>query len=75
MWKFIPKSWLLPVAKYVLGLLYARLHEAVDKISDADIEKAVDVVNKKIGGNKKFEYETIHLAVDATQKLLDIIKL
>lgn len=74
-WKLIPKTVLIAIAKFVLGKLFAVLHEDVDRIGEIEIQKAVDAVNAKIGGNKRFESACIHKVVQATQFLLDEIKI
>lgn len=74
-WKIIPKSILIAIAKYVLGLLFKTIHDDIDKIGEPEIQKAVDAVNSRIGGNKRFESACIHKVVQATQFLLDEIKI
>ena len=75
MFKIIPKSVLISIAKYVLQKLIDQIHVQVDGITKEDRQRYVDILNAKIGGNKKFEAATINLVIDATQKLLDIVKI
>jgi hypothetical protein len=61
--------------KWLAKLVFGKIVKAVDALTDADLQKAADYVNKKIGGDRKVEYTSIKIIVEVVQALLDKITL
>lgn len=57
------------IAKAVLG----NVHKYIDSLTDADLQKIADLLNKKIGGDRKIEYASLKIIVVAVRTLLDLI--
>jgi hypothetical protein len=60
MWKWL--------ARIVLG----KVHAWIDGLTPAQLQEAADYINKKIGGNEKFEAATLKIVVEAIKTLLDV---
>jgi len=61
--------------KWLARIVFGKLHNAIDSLTEEDLIKIADYVNKKIGGNKKVEYKSLKIIIEVAQAVLDVVRL
>ena len=61
--------------KFVARIVLSRLHDYVDSLTQADLDRIVDELNKRLGGNRKIQAASLQVIVMAVKTLLDFVKI
>jgi len=60
--------------KWIAQLTLGRLHTYLDGLTEEDLKKIAEMVNKRIGGDKKVEFESLKIVVQIVRVILDTVR-